>query len=115
MGWVAKKIVFKKSRPKNFPNPSHGRVGWVGGYNICENIIKKKSVCLVLALGWSENINKKKYMGDGVKGCFHISVITCGWTLSMCFVPIIPYPFFVMCRWSLSMMIDMSAYMLGVI
>lgn len=48
-------------------------------------------------------------------GWFYNGVTTCGWTLSMCFVPIIPHPFFVMCRWSRSMMIDMSAYMLGVI
>lgn len=46
---------------------------------------------------------------------FYNGVINCGWSLSMCFVPITPHPFFVMCRWSLSMMIDMFAYMLGVI
>ena len=74
MAGVAKKIVFKKTRPKNFPNPSHGRVGWVGGYNMCE-ILLKKSVCLVLALGWSENINKKKSIGHGVKCGFRLVIL----------------------------------------
>lgn len=43
-GWGRKKIISKKSRPKNFPNPSHGRVGWVGGIIYVRNIIKKKCV-----------------------------------------------------------------------
>ena len=38
-----------------------------GGGIIYVKILLKKSVCLVLALGWRENINKKKYIGDGVK------------------------------------------------
>ena len=45
-----------------------GRGGW--GVIIYVKILLKKSVCLVLALGWSENINKKKYIGDGVKAGF---------------------------------------------
>lgn len=72
MAVVVKKIVFKKSRQKNLPNPSHGRVGWVGGIIYAKNIIKKKECVyfFLLALGWPENINKKKYMGDGVKDGF---------------------------------------------
>lgn len=42
---------------------------------------------------WSTKIGgglKKKWCGM----VFYTGVITCGWTLSMCFVPIIPHPFF---------------------
>lgn len=46
-----------------------------GGVIIYAKILLKKSVCLVLALGWSENINKKKYMGDGANGGFRLVLL----------------------------------------
>lgn len=57
-GWGAhKKNIFKKSRQKNFPNPSHGSVvggGW--GYSICKVLLKKKCCWgFFLALGWRGN------------------------------------------------------------
>lgn len=43
-------------------------MGVGGGVIIyAKNIIKKKVYFFLLTLGWSENINKKKYMSDGVK------------------------------------------------
>lgn len=56
---VVKKIFLKEVGKENFPNPSHGRVVVGGGGIIYVKILLKKSVCLVLALGWRENINKK--------------------------------------------------------
>lgn len=58
------------------PQKKVGRGGW--GVIIYVKILLKKSVCLVLALGWRENINKKKYIGDDVDCFFYNCVITCG-------------------------------------
>ena len=49
--------------------------GW--GFIIYAKILlKKKSVYFsLLALGWSENISKKKYIGDGVKCGFRFVLL----------------------------------------
>lgn len=46
---------------------------------------------------------------------FYIGVIICGWSLSMCFVPVTPHPFFVMFRWSFNIIMHILAYIGGVI
>ena len=49
----------------------------VGGVIIYVKILLKKRVCIffLLALGWRENINKKKYIGDGVKCGFRLVLL----------------------------------------
>ena len=69
-----KKLFLKKAGKKTSRTRRTAGLGGCGGI-IYVKILLKKSVCLVLALGWRENINKKKYMGDGVKCCFRLVLL----------------------------------------
>ena len=74
MGGRKKKLFLKKAGKKTSRTRRTAGCGGWGGI-IYAKILLKKSVCLVLALGWSENINKKKYMGDGANGGFRLVLL----------------------------------------